>query len=353
MTARRKAVVICPGRGTYNKTELGYLHRFHADKSDLITTFDAERARLGQAGVWELDGSASYTLSTFSRGDNAAPLIFACSYADYLSLNRAALDVVAVTGNSMGWYTALACGGALDAAHGFAVANAMGVNTMTGIEGGQVIYTLMDEDWQPIPGRMRALQDIMDSLNARMGPSLYVSIRLGGMVVLAGNETALDALMKEAPVGPGRFPMKLQNHGPFHTPLMTPASERALSTLPVDWFAMPRLPLVDGRGHIWRPFATDREALWDYTLRTQVVEPYDFTRAVQVAVKEFAPDCLIILGPGDTMGGAVAQSLIDIRWRGLDSKAAFAALQASSPFVLAMGREDQRDLAIQGAIEHV
>src|SRR5690606_23843378 len=126
--ARKKALVICPGRGTYNKSELGYLHRLHADKSNLLDVFDAERNRLDQLPIRQLDGSSSYTLSTFSRGDNAAPLIFACSYADYLAINSDAVDVVAVTGNSMGWYTALTCGGALSVAHGFAVANAMGVN---------------------------------------------------------------------------------------------------------------------------------------------------------------------------------------------------------------------------------
>ena len=32
----RKAVVICPGRGSYTKTELGYLGRHHADKRELL-----------------------------------------------------------------------------------------------------------------------------------------------------------------------------------------------------------------------------------------------------------------------------------------------------------------------------
>lgn len=349
---RKKALVVCPGRGTYNKTELGYLRRFHADKTALLDDFDGIRATLAQPTVRELDGSDSYSLSVFSRGDNAAPLIFACSYADFLAIDGVAFDVVAVTGNSMGWYTALACGAALSADRAFAVANAMGVNTMTGIDGGQAIYALVDEDWRPIPGRDAALAKVMDGINRRLGPSLYVSIRLGGMVVVAGTDAALDAMSKEAPVGPGRFPMRLQNHGPFHTPLMTPASDRALDTIDPDWFVSPRLPLIDGRGYIWRPYATDTELLWDYTLRTQVVETYDFTRAVQVGVREFAPDCLIILGPGDTMGGAVAQSLIDICWRGLQSKQAFVEIQATAPYVLAMGREDQRGLVTaEGALQ--
>ena len=61
-------------------------------------------------------------------------------------------------------------------------------------------------------------------------------------------------------------------------------------------------------------------------------------------MKEYAPDRIILLGPGDTLGGAIAQALIAIDWRGLGSKADFQAMQAADPFLLAMGREDQRAL---------
>ncbi len=75
-----------------------------------------------------------------------------------------------------------------------------------------------------------------------------------------------------------------------------------------------------------------------------MVEPYDFTRAVQVAAQEFAPDLFIIAGPGTTLGGAVAQSLAQINWQGLDGKAAFKTRQAQDPVVVAMGDPAQRAL---------
>ena len=66
-----------------------------------------------------------------------------------------------------------------------------------------------------------------------------------------------------------------------------------------------------------------------------------------MAVKEFAPDVIILPGPGDTLGGAIAQSLIGIGWRGLAGKADFMARQASDPILLSMGRADQRALVVQ------
>jgi len=60
--------------------------------------------------------------------------------------------------------------------------------------------------------------------------------------------------------------------------------------------------------------------LWDYTLGHQLTEAYDFSAAIDVAVKEFAPDKLIILGPGNTLFGAVAQSLILSGWKNARTK---------------------------------
>jgi len=125
---------------------------------------------------------------------------------------------------------------------------------------------------------------------------------------------------------------------------MKGSSERALD-LPAEWIGGPGVPMIDGRGHIWRPHASNAEALRRYTFADQILEPYDFTRAIQVAVKEYAPDRIILLGPGDTLGGAIAQALIAIEWRGMRSKAEFQEAQASgAPVLLAMGREDQRAL---------
>jgi malonyl CoA-acyl carrier protein transacylase len=341
---RLATLVVSPGRGTYGKAELGYLKRFHADKPGLIAGFDRLRAAAGTPTVSDLDGADRFSPALHTRGDIASPLIFACAYADFLSIDRARHHVAAVTGNSMGWYTALACGGAVSPDHGFAVVDAMGSNSQAGEPGGQVLLTLVDEAWREVPGLRDSVLALVGSIGARPGCALHVSIELGGMIVVAGNEPGLAALLAEAPPTPAREPLRLVNHGPFHTPLMRESSERALAGLPADWFGSPGVPMIDGRGRIWRPFASPSEALWRYTFGAQILETYDFTRALQVAVREFAPDRIVLLGPGDTLGGAIAQALIAIRWKGLRSKADFQEMQAASPYLLSMGREDQRAL---------
>jgi hypothetical protein len=246
----------------------------------------------------------------------------------------------------MGWYSALACAGALGVEQAMCVVNTMGAYFHAMPIGGQVLCSTVDEDWRPIPGRHEALLEAARTIHQREGMQLYLSIELGGMVVFSGNEAALAAFLACVPGGPGQFPIRLQNHGAYHSPLQEPVSERAKTTLPPEWFGSPAVPVIDGRGHIWWPQTTEARPLWEYTLGTQVLDTYHFSRAVQTAVREFAPDCLIVVGPGDTLGGAVAQSLIQARWRGLDSKSAFLQLARTSPYLLSMGREDQRGLVV-------
>lgn len=339
MAEKEAALVICPGRGTYGKAELGYLKRFHGDKAALIATVDRIRAGRGQPTVSELDGAERYSPALHTRGDIASPLIFTASYADYLAIDRSRFDVAAVTGNSMGWYTTLACAGAVDLEHGFSIIDAMGENSQAGEAGGQVLLTLVDDEWREAPGLRDAVLALVERIDG-----LYVSIALGGMIVLAGTEPALAALLADAPPAPGREPLRLVNHGPFHTPLMQGSSERAMASLSAGWFGSPDVPMVDGRGRIWRPFATNAEALWHYTFAAQILQTYDFTRGLQVAMREYAPDRIILLGPGDTLGGAIAQALIAIEWQGLASKQDFQERQATAPILLSMGREDQRAL---------
>ncbi|MCX7561281.1 ACP S-malonyltransferase [Sulfitobacter sp. F26204] len=336
----KRVVVICPGRGTYNKPELGSLARLHPDKGALFEGFDKIRLAEGQESLAALDGAARYSIAKHTRGDNAAALIYAASYADFRSLVD--VEVVAVTGNSMGWYSTLACAGALDADQGFRLVNTMGQLMQDSLVGGQLVYPICGDDWRIDAARRTEVMELLHQINAMPEHQLALSIDLGGMLVLAGNDTGLDAFAAKAkPLD--RFPMRLANHAAFHTVLQEPVSRIAKRRFDPSMFAQPDVAMIDGRGGILWPHATDPDALFDYTLGRQVVESYDFTRAIRVAAQEFAPDMFVVLGPGTTLGGAVAQSLIAANWGGMDSKDSFQRLQADAPLLISMGRDDQRD----------
>ena len=336
----KTAVLICPGRGSYTKAELGSLARF--PDRELLVRFDAQRRAEGQDTLSDLDSTAIYSVARHTRGDNASALIYACSLGDAMALRG--VKLVAVTGNSMGWYSALACAGALAPEAGFEVANTMGRLMQEHLIGGQLIYPFMGPDWTAAPARKAELLALTYKINARPNHVLALSIDLGGLLVLAGNEAGLAAFEAAVPPVEGRFPMRLGNHAAFHTALQAPIAALGRAALPETLFDRPQLPLIDGRGHVWWPGAATRASLHAYTLGHQVTETYDFTAAIRSAAREFAPDLFIIAGPGSTMGGAVAQSLILANWQGLASKADFQARQTANPIVISMGLPEQRAL---------
>lgn len=343
---KKRVVVICPGRGTYNKDELGYLKRLHADKKDLVKLIDDYRLAQEQISISELDGMDKYAMRLHTAGENASALIYACAMADFQSLNTDEYEVVAVTGNSMGWYIALAAAGALNAENAINLVNTMGSMMTTGVIGGQLIYPVIDEHWQLSKHRLALVEAKVKEVNNLPECEVYLSIELGGYRVYGGNKQGLAALEQALPKLDDRYPMNLFNHAAFHTPLLNGVSEKALSQMSADMFKQPDIPLIDGLGNIWQPYSTNAEKLHQYTLGTQVTTPYYFSRCIEVAIKEFAPDNLVILGPGATLGGAVAQCLVAHNWRGISNKADFISQQKQSPFVLAMGLNDQRKLVV-------
>ncbi len=334
---KKRALVIAPGRGTYNKAELGYLYKRHSDKPEFISMIDEYRAAQNQATITDLDQARAYSIKLHTRGDNASPLIYACAYGDYMSIDKDKFDIVAVTGNSMGWYIALGCGGALSDLNTLKLINTMGSMMQSELIGAQLIYPIIDDNWRIIGGKREELMHIMSECGA------YISIELGGFIVFGGSDKAIKALHKKLPPVQERFPLILPNHAAFHTSLQKPISDKALGIFSSDIFNAPNIPLIDGRGAVWQKYSTDSAKIHDYTLNHQVCEYYDFTRAVQVGMKEFAPDCIIILGAGTTLGGAVAQSLIQINWDGISCKGDFTKRQESdNPIIYAMGMDEQR-----------
>lgn len=347
MSKKESIVVVCPGRGTYTKAELGYLKQFsQAGHKSFIQSIDGLRNDANEPTVSELDGATRFSAAKHLAGENASALIYACSYLDFLSIDTERYDVVAVLGNSMGWYISLACAGVLSELDAFKVINTMGSLMKDGIIGGQLIYPICDDDWQLDAQKVLAVESAMSSVNDMPGCEVFVSIFLGGYFVLAGNEPGLKALESTlAPVEP-QFPMRLNKHAAFHTLMLQGNSDAGFKQLSQSLFNAPRVPLIDGRGHIWQPEATSLKALYEYTFGHQVVKPYDFTTSLTVALKEFAPDKLVLLGPGTTLGGAIGQTLVKNDWLGINSKATFATRQKAEPFLLSMGVPEQRKLVV-------
>lgn len=334
--AKKRIVVVCPGRGSYLKDTLGYLKPHRERLKSFIEDLDQRRLEDGLLTITELDSSNDFSAQVHTKGENASPLIYACSYADFTAIDPLVYEIVAIAGNSMGWYITLALGESLDQAGSYQVINTMGAMMKDKLIGGQIIYPLIKENWQRDPLKEELVLQILRKANDTPGVEVHPSIFLGGYIVLGANNPGLDYLMKSLPPVE-HFPFRLLNHAAFHTSLLTEVSKRALEMIPENIFHPPRVPLIDGRGHIWKPYSTDVRELRQYTLHHQVIEPYSLTVSIEVALKEYNPDHLVLLGPGNTLGGAIGQILVNMKWDGIVDKESFTQRQKTNPFLISLG----------------
>jgi len=329
-----RAALLLPGRGSYTERQLESL-----DPADArVQRAESLRARYGLEPLLALDGAERFEAGRHLRPANVSALIWLVSVLD---AERAAerYELVAVGGNSMGWYTALAVTGALSFEDGFRLVQEMALEQEDGAPGGQVLYPLVGDDWRPDPERAEAVARALGELPGEVFPS----IRLGGYVVLAGSTKGVSHLLGTLPpvtVGKTRYPFRLAQHGPYHTALASDVAHRARTRLADLTFRPPRVPLIDGRGVVTTPWSADVDLLRAYTLREQIEGPYDFSASVRVALREYAPDRVVLTGPGNSLGGVVGQVLCAERWRGVQDKAGFDALQSGpDPLVESMRRQ--------------
>tara|TARA_B100001094_G_scaffold99930_1_gene96089 strand:- start:1466 stop:2482 length:1017 start_codon:yes stop_codon:yes gene_type:complete len=333
---RQRVVVVCPGRGSYSRETTGYINNYKNNISSYLSLFDKRRKEDGRLGISDLD-SMNFKSKVHMVGENASSLIYACSLNDFLSIDQTKYEIVAVTGNSMGWYSALAFSEAVSFDNGYELINTMGSMMEKKIVGGQLIYPIVNEDWI-IDKKIK--QKVFDEINK---VKAFVSINLGGYIVVGGSEESLKNLLKRLPPIEN-YPLQVPYHGAFHTPLMHEISSKGFDKIPKSFFLKPSIPIIDGRGFVWSPYGTNSLELYKYTIGSQVTESYSFTKSITTALKEFCPDKLIALGPGNSLGGVIGQIIIKNKWNSVRTKESFIAEQEKDPFLVSMGILEQREI---------
>ena len=332
-----RAAVAFPGRGSYGPASLRTLPAGHP----WVRRADELRAGAGLRSLAEIDATAPFDPGLHLRPSNAWPLIFLCGLLD---AERIADDheVVVVVASSTGWYTALAASGALGFDDAFRLVQEMALAAETPLsEGGdpaEVIYPLTDDAWEPSRSRIDELQAALSAADGQAG----VAVDLGAFAVLGGRADSVDAIARRLPPvkqGERAFPLRLATADAWHTALRREAVEGAVERLGALTWESPNVTLVDGRGVRFTPWSTLPAELARQSLHGQGADTYDFAAGLRVALREYAPDVLLLPGPGGSLGAACAQIMVMEGYRGLRSRAEFEAAQAgAAPMLLSMRR---------------
>jgi [acyl-carrier-protein] S-malonyltransferase len=332
-----RAAVAFPGRGAYGPSSLGSLPAAHP----WVRRADELRVEAGLAPISDVDAADRFDPSVHLRPTNGWPLVFLCGLLD---AERIADDheVVVVVASSTGWYTALAASGVLGFDDAFRLVSEMAVAAEAPLpdaaQPAEIVYPLTDEAWQPVPARIDGLRDALEAGNGNTA----LAVDLGGFAVLGGTATSIDALAERLPavtVAERAFPLRVAAADAWHTPLRHAAIDGAVERLGTLTWDRPNVTLVDGRGARSTPWSTDPDDLAEESLRGQGTSPYDFASALRVALREYAPDVVLLPGPGSSLGAACAQIIVTEGYRGLRSRAEFEAAQSGpSPLLLSMRR---------------
>lgn len=329
-------MVVFPGRGSYGPGSLGNLSSQHP----WVRRADELRIADGLLTLSEIDAADSFDPAVHLRPTNAWPLIF---LSGLLDAERIADDheVVAVTASSTGWFTALAASGSLGFDDAFHLAQEMGRAAEAPLTGGdraaEVIYPLTDDAWRPDD----ALADRVATVLASAADA-FLAIDLGAFAVIGGTTTAVDELsgqLDSVTVGPRDYPLRLAAADGWHTPLRADAVADAAGRLRELAWERPNVTLVDGRGFRFTPWSTDPDELATATLLGQGQSTYDFAAGMGVALREYAPDVVLLSGPGGSLGAACAQLVVMEGYRGIRTRADLEASQSGpSPLLLSLRR---------------
>jgi hypothetical protein len=332
-----RAAVAFPGRGSYGPGSLGSLPADHP----WVGRADELRAEAGLPALSSIDAAERFSPALHLRAANAWPLTFLASLLD---AERIADDheVVVVVASSIGWYTALAASGALEFDDAFRLVQQMALAAEEPLDdaamAAELVYPLIDDAWEQDDARA----GLIDAALAEAGEGATRALELGSFSVIAGTAGAVERVGASLPpviMGGRSYPLRLASADAWHTPLRARSAASAAGRLSDLRWERPKVTIVDGRGVRFTPLSTDPARLAEQSLVGHAEAPYDFARAFRVALREYAPDVVLLPGPGATLGTACAQLIVAEGYRGIRSRTELEAVQAgSSPLLLSMRR---------------
>lgn len=233
-----------------------------------------------------------------------------------------------------GWYAALAIAGVLSADDAAALLDAVREAAASSPAADQVVYPQTDAAWRPDAHLAAALEGAL----ALGDGQIHRSLDLGAYAVMTGTPAGVELLTSALPaisVGEQRYPLLLPARPALHTPMAASVAEAVLAVAErLDW-RTPEVTLIDGRGSRHTPWSASPAALRE-TTQAQLVETVRFATALRVALREYAPDVIVIPGGSGILATVCAQLVVGEGYHAIRSRRAFAEAQRRRPLVLSM-----------------
>ena len=252
--------------------------------------------------------------------DVCQPALVATSVAAFRVARQAGFVPGLVMGHSLGEYSALVAGGALEYAEALRMVAERG--------------SAMREAADSAPGGMAALlgpsDDEARALAEEAGEVWPANYNCPGQVVVSGSRAGIDRLMALA-TARGVRAARLAVDGPFHSRLIASARERLRPAL-AAWQPMPSdPPFLSTTTCALEPPERLREVLLD-----QLTSPVRFGDGVHAAA-ELGAEQFVELGPGRVLSGLVRRVRRDLATAQIGEPEDLVALEEMLSAVRAAG----------------
>ncbi len=249
------------------------------------------------------------------------PAILATSVALLRALQeRTAPRPAYLAGHSLGEYSALVAGGALELEDALRLVRARGRYMQQAVpEGVGAMAALLGAEPAVIE---TVCQRVRHDTGGWVEPANYNG---PAQIVISGDAEAVAAACAAAIEAGARRALSLPVSAPFHCALMAPAAERLAADLASVVFRDAAPPVV----HNVTAEPESRAARVPELLRRQVTEPVRFTESVE-RLRALGVDRVLEVGPGRVLCGLVARIDRKLARAGLDGA---EALDAAVAFV--------------------
>jgi [acyl-carrier-protein] S-malonyltransferase len=220
-----------------------------------------------------------------------------------------------LAGHSVGEFSALVAGGALDFKDGLRLVRARG--------------QAMRDAALHSPGGMAAvlglsIDQVRSALNA-VGEGIWVANdNCPGQVVISGQEEALKGAMERLKEAGARRVIRLRVSIPAHTPLMAQAQERFNEALAAVELRDSSIPIL---GNVTAEPITRAAALRE-ELRAQLTSPVRW-RESMLRLADMEVPLALEMGPGEVLCGLLRRTAGQIECRALDAPQSFMHLAAA------------------------
>ena len=275
---------VFPGQGSQFVGMLG----------DVAGAHESVRRRFAEAGdaigidLWEIAQSGEDT--ALAGTAVAQPALLTASFALWEIWQRnGGITPIAMAGHSLGEYSALVCGGALEFVDAVRLVHQRGRLMQEAVPRGQgAMAAILGLDAPEVEACCEQVEGVVSAAN----------FNAPGQTVIAGEAQAVERAVHQCKASGARRAVLLDVSGPFHCELMAPAGQRFAEALEATAIRLPDIDVfhnVDGQ--VAGSVADIREKLL-----AQLTTPVFWINCVH-GLKALGVDALVECGPGKVLAG--------------------------------------------------